>query len=97
MRNLALAAMAFVALAACTPADDREANNDVKSTAANIGGAFKAAVNSPSGQALKEDVKDLAGDAGKALKKGAREVAEGAKDAKQMADEKVERDRRAAN
>lgn len=93
MRTPALAALVVLGLAACTPADDRKASDDVKSTAANIGGAVKAGLNSPSGQALKDDVKDLAHDTGKALKKGAAELKEGAQDAKQMADDKVERER----
>jgi hypothetical protein len=83
-----------IGFSACSRADERKTTNDLKSTASNLGGAIKEAVNSPSGAALKEDAKDLAGDLGTALKKGAGELKEGAQDAKQMADEKVAEEKR---
>jgi hypothetical protein len=83
-----------IGFSACSKADEHKTTNDLKSTASNLGGAVKEAVNSPSGAALKEDVKDLAGDLGTALKKGAGELKEGAKDAKQMADEKAAEERK---
>jgi hypothetical protein len=83
-----------IGLSACSRADEHKTTNDLKSTASNLGGAIKEAVNSPSGAALKEDAKDLASDVGTALKKGAGEVKEGARDARQMADEKVAEQKR---
>lgn len=93
MRMLIAAALTGLCLAGCTPSDDRKANEDLKSAAANARDTVHEGLDSPSGEALKDDVKDVGSDIGTALKKGAGELAEGAKDAKAMMDQKVQQER----
>lgn len=70
MRLILTAAFACLALAACSPADQSKTTGDIKSTAGDLKDTVKQGSDSPAAVDLKTDAKDLAKDAGTAIKKG---------------------------
>jgi hypothetical protein len=62
---------ACLAVAACSPADQSKTTGDIKSTASSLKDTVKEGGDSPAGEQLKADAKDLVKDAGTAIKKGA--------------------------
>ena len=71
---LTAAVLACLAVAACSPADQSKTTGDIKSTAGSLKDTVKQGADSPAGEALKSDAKDLVKDAGMAIKKGAIET-----------------------
>lgn len=76
MRPLTLTAIAALCLAAaaCSPAERDKAGQDAKDTASNLKETVKQGTDSAPAAELKDNAKDLAKDAGVAIKKGAVEV-----------------------
>jgi hypothetical protein len=85
--RLALAALAVLALAACSKEDQHKTTGDLKSAASTLPGTVKEGTNSAAGAEFQAAVKDLAKDTGKAVK-------EGAKETKQALDEQVQKEKK---
>jgi uncharacterized lipoprotein len=85
--RLVLAALAVLALAACSKEDQHKTTQDIKATAGDLPGTVREGTNSSAGAEFQADIKALAKDTGKAVK-------EGAKETKHALDEQVQKEKK---